>query len=339
MKKLRGFSLIELMIAMTLGILLSLAVSQVLLGSRASDNVQEALSQIQENARFAMSYIGKEVRMAGFIGCATISSTSVNNIALPADEVDFSDATALIVDNDVDADNDFDAVAGTDILHLKRGSDEFIRISGAIAPSSAQIQVENNSVGFEQGDFVLVSDCESADVFRITSEPAGAGEGTATLAHAAGATNSSGTLSRLYSADAELYGLEELHFFIQDSGKTTNRGGAINSLYVSQRRIGSGGPLSAATELLEGVEDMQIELGVDTNDDQQIDQYVDADAVADWADVLSLKLRLQLYSTNSAAVNGSGQTFTNAVGEEVEVDDGRMRRVFINVFAIRNKLP
>lgn len=338
--KQRGLSLVELMISVTLGLLLSAAVTQVLLASRASDNVQDSLSQIQESARFAMRYMGREIRMAGFIGCQTLNNINVNSIALPVAEVDFGSATALTADNNVAAGNAFGAVAGSDILHIKRASDEFIRISGAIVPSSDHIQVENNSAGLVNGDFVLVSDCDSADVFRITSTPTAAGNGVATLAHAAGASNSAGSLSKIYSADAEVFALEEIHFFVRDSGRDSAKGDAINSLYVRQRLVGSGGAMSAAIELLEGVEDMQLQLGVDTDGDQSVDQYLTANAVADWTTVLSVKITLQLYGSNSSAVGGGNpQSFTSASGEEVTVDDGRIRRVFNNVFAIRNKLP
>ena len=65
----QGLSLVELMIAITLGLVLSAAVIQVFMASRSSYRVQESLSLIQESARFAMDYIGREVRMAGYMGC------------------------------------------------------------------------------------------------------------------------------------------------------------------------------------------------------------------------------------------------------------------------------
>ncbi len=340
MRKQQGLSLVELMISVTLGLLLSLAVSQVMLGSRTSDNIQDALSQIQENARFAMHYMGKEIRMAGFVGCPAIDSVDVNTIALPEADGTLDGTTLLNIDNNVEGGNAYDAIAGSDILHIKRASDEFIRITGAFAPNSANIQVEDNSLGLEQGDFVVVSDCQNTDVFRVTNIPAEPGEGTATLVHGAGAMNSSSSLSTIYGGDSELFALEEMHFFVRDSGRKSAKGDAIYSLFVQQRTAGSGGAMGAVTELLEGVEDMQFQLGVDNDEDQSVDEYVTADAVVDWATVLSIKITLQLYGSNSSAVSGdTTQTFTNAVGQESKVTDGRMRRVFTNVFAIRNKLP
>ena len=52
----------------------------------------------------------------------------------------------------------------------------------------------------------------------------------------------------------------------------------------------------ANEELAEGIEDMQITYGVDTNNDKAVDQYVTANAVADWATVLSVRISLLLAS-------------------------------------------
>ncbi|MBD2858719.1 PilW family protein [Spongiibacter sp. KMU-158] len=339
MKSVKGFGLVELMISMTIGVLLTLAVSQVLIASRVSDNVQDALSQNQENARFSMHFIGKELRMAGYLGCNTLANIEASSIALPDSEADFTRGSSLIVENNVGDENAFDAVNETDVLRIKRGSNNSIRITGDLAADLSSIRVEDNSAGFKQGDFLVVSDCERADVFRVTNTPKAAGEGETKFTYEQGALNSDNRLSNTYGEDSEVFALENLDFFIRDSGRKTHRGSAINSLYVQRRLAGSAGVTGQAIELLEGVEDMQLELGVDNNGDRAVDEYLSADDVADWERVLSVKVRLQMVSSNSAAVNGAGQNFISAAGESLDVSDGRMRRVYTNVFSIRNTLP
>lgn len=61
-----GFSLIELMVALVLGLVLMGAVVNSFLSSSQTYRVQEALSRSQESARFALEIIGQELRMAGF---------------------------------------------------------------------------------------------------------------------------------------------------------------------------------------------------------------------------------------------------------------------------------
>lgn len=64
-----GFGLIELMVALTLGLLLVLGVTQVFLGARDTYLSQRASALAQEDARFVMSKIAQEIRMVGMFGC------------------------------------------------------------------------------------------------------------------------------------------------------------------------------------------------------------------------------------------------------------------------------
>lgn len=61
-----GFSLIELMIAMTIGLVLSLVVGQIFLGSRATFTSTDNLSRLQENSRFALTVLTRELRSSSF---------------------------------------------------------------------------------------------------------------------------------------------------------------------------------------------------------------------------------------------------------------------------------
>jgi type IV pilus assembly protein PilW len=61
-----GFTLVEMMVAMTLGLLLMLVISQIFLGSKEAYNSIEEVSRLQENARFAIGQLGRVVRMAAY---------------------------------------------------------------------------------------------------------------------------------------------------------------------------------------------------------------------------------------------------------------------------------
>lgn len=62
----RGFSLLELMFAMTIGLVLSLAVGQIFLGSRAGFTSNDNLSRVQENARYALGLLSREIRLSTY---------------------------------------------------------------------------------------------------------------------------------------------------------------------------------------------------------------------------------------------------------------------------------
>jgi type IV pilus assembly protein PilW len=337
----KGFGLIELMISITLGILLSTAVIQVFLATNSSSKVQDSIAVIQENARFAMRLLAREIRMAGYMGCSSVGAAKFNSIAEPAVDVNFSPSTALVGQDNVAAGNALGAVVGTDAVTLKRASDEFIRITGLLGPDNANVKVEDNTIGLVKNDFVMVSDCLGGDVFRITNTPQGKGKGVATFTHSNG-SNSNNQLSKVYVGEAEVFAFQTVDFFIADTGRKSSGGNTINALFMLQRSAGSGGVTSAPIELVNGVENMQLSYGVDTGTDRAVDVYQTAAQVVDWSKVLSVRIELQFYGLTDNVVGRTGrvdaQQVVNRAGDIVQNNDGRMRQVFTNVFTIRNKL-
>lgn len=64
-----GVSLVELMVALAIGSLLVLGLVQVFAASRAAYQMSEGIARVQENARFAMDFLQRDIRMAGHFGC------------------------------------------------------------------------------------------------------------------------------------------------------------------------------------------------------------------------------------------------------------------------------
>ncbi len=68
-KKNKGLTIIELMVALVLGLLLTTGITKVYLTTKETYNLSENLSRLQESARFAMEYLRQDIRMAGFMPC------------------------------------------------------------------------------------------------------------------------------------------------------------------------------------------------------------------------------------------------------------------------------
>jgi type IV pilus assembly protein PilW len=64
-----GFNLIELMIAMALGLIVSLGITQVFISAKNTYVTQNAAAAIQEDSRFVLSKMLQEIRMVGMFGC------------------------------------------------------------------------------------------------------------------------------------------------------------------------------------------------------------------------------------------------------------------------------
>jgi type IV pilus assembly protein PilW len=62
----RGMSLVELMVAMTIGLIITVVIANLFLGTKQTYRTQDDLSRMQENLRFAFQVIGRTVRLAGY---------------------------------------------------------------------------------------------------------------------------------------------------------------------------------------------------------------------------------------------------------------------------------
>jgi type IV pilus assembly protein PilW len=73
----KGFGLIEIMVAMTLGLVITLALIQILSSAKSTYVSQRASASMQEDARFVLSKMIQEIRMVGMFGClATVKDSS-----------------------------------------------------------------------------------------------------------------------------------------------------------------------------------------------------------------------------------------------------------------------
>lgn len=125
-----GMTLIEIMIALLIGAFLLGGVLQIFVGSKQTNRMQEGLSRLQENGRFAMDFLAKDIRMAGYWGCISQSNA----------DTDVAGAN----DNAANGDN---IDNGTDTITLKGAFNETLApITGAcgirdIAPDPAAVPV------------------------------------------------------------------------------------------------------------------------------------------------------------------------------------------------------
>lgn len=67
-----GFGLIELMVALALGLMVVLGLTQVFLSSRETYLSQRSSALLQEDARYVLSKMAQEIRMVGMFGCLSI---------------------------------------------------------------------------------------------------------------------------------------------------------------------------------------------------------------------------------------------------------------------------
>lgn len=80
----RGLTLIEIMVALVISLFLLAGLLQLFVGTRQSARVQENLSRVQENGRYAIDFIGRIARLTGYRSRFTIERGQSFGTAFPA---------------------------------------------------------------------------------------------------------------------------------------------------------------------------------------------------------------------------------------------------------------
>lgn len=80
----RGLSLVELMVAMAIGLVITVVIANLFLGTKQSYRLQDDASRIQENARYSAQVLGRTLRLAGYRADWNQSYDQVFNTAVAA---------------------------------------------------------------------------------------------------------------------------------------------------------------------------------------------------------------------------------------------------------------
>ena len=89
-------------------------------------------------------------------------------------------------------------------------------------------------------------------------------------------------------------------------------------------------------ELIEGVEELQVLYGLDSDDDDFPNQFVTIDNVPDTFDIVSVRLMLMVRSNQDFLAEGN-QTYSFN-GNTVTAADRRLRQEFTTTIALRNRV-
>lgn len=353
-RKEKGLTLIELMIAMVLGLILVAGVIQIFVSNKQAYRVTDAHSKLQDNARFALEVLSRDIRSAGFSGCRAIEDMNVVTIAdapIPAN----IDSNSIITGSNAQTATTWNpalpaalgaVVGGTDVITVQRGQSCGGNLTGNVGSSNGNIQiVDPNNCSVSAGDVLMIADCSDAHIFRATN--ASSGSGTQTIAHSnslnqanhfckrysalpqAGACDAGE--AKLYDYDAELLTFNSATYFIRLGAN----GDPALWFYNNNAAASANNPI----ELIEGIENMQVDYGIDTNNDDIVDNYSDANVVstaAQWDQVISARVSLlaqtleQNLTTADQSVNYNGAVVTGT--------DGRIRRVFTTTIGVRNRV-
>lgn len=335
----RGFSLVELLVATAIGAMVTLLVATVFANSSKTSAVTQSAHEIQEQGAVALEMLQRDVRVAGFSGCNSNrmvgSGGLVNTIATPTGYLNAIDQFVIGYEG-LGGGTGFSpaapgAVTGatpapldeSDVLTVRIPAREPVAVSATMASASAVIPVFSTA-GFVAGTRAVVSDCAQTAAFVVTGLAGG-------LQHTVGgSTNSTANLQRAFGVDAMAVPMQTITYYVGRSSIAPV--GDERSLW---RRVDT---TAASEEVAEGVEEFRVLYGTDTDDDRSADVYDTADNVADWSQVVAVRVSLLLRSKSpNAARNPQAFDFNGQV--DVVPGDLRLRRPLNVTILLRNRTP
>lgn len=304
-----GFSLVELMVALVLGLLVVGAAIAIFAANRQAYRSGEGLGRVQENLRIAFELMARDIREAGGNPCVRdVVTVNVLNGSTSQWYTDLNDWSRIVVgyDNAVAFPNGSPAfgtatgnrISGTDAIQLLSGGTKVATVE-AHDTATSTFTLNRNDAGFSAGDLIVACNSSQASVFQASSASSDQ------VGHAAGGTpgNCDGTLGLVactdtvfeYSPPASV--LTDLHASRWYVGRNANGG---NSLYQSALQNNAGTPVVINQEVLEGVQNMQI-----TYLSSGAASYVPAASVGDWGQVVSVRIVLTLTSMENVGTDGN----------------------------------
>ncbi len=356
MKRLRGFSLVELMVAITLALIVTAGVISVFVGSRSAFEATSGTAALTDGGRFALNFISNSVRGAGYMSCTT--APNMQGILNAASPLAFSFNQALqgfeavgtgpgnayvVAPAPVAGDATVgDWVGGLDatLAGLPVQNNDVL-VARSTLPNAQTVYVSaildgsptftvNTQGSLQAGQLAVISDCAKGVVFQISGlAPPGA---NAVITHNAGGSpgNSTSIFPVSFSPGTQVAPVDTVVYYI-------GAGADGDSALWAEDLNGTGA--FTASELVPDIEAMQILYGLDTTKTQTVTEYVTADLVPDFNTVMSVKVALLAASAPGSAHPTGAKTY-NLLGTAVTApNDTRARQVFQETIAVRNALP
>ena len=303
----RGVSMIELMVAMALGLFLLFALVEILINGKQSFGSANHLSRLQENGRIATNLLVSDLKRAGYMG----GNSDVPRITGTTPPVD---ATA----NCLTGSRDWGLMIEQPLFGLNDTREDYACIPVANYLRGDLLVVRHAAPWVETGVLVatrtyLRSSLFDGAIFLGSDEDAVANP-----------------VNDVPDTPNDVREIQAHAYFVGPSGRSCN-GVAVPSLFrVSLANNGE----PVINELLPGVENLQVQYGVN-------DQYLNANpadiALADWPDVVTVRIWLLVRS--ECAESGYVDKRTIVMGDDnYVVDDSFRRQLYSSVVMIRNQI-
>jgi len=315
-----GFTLVEMMVSMVLGLVIIGGATGVILANRQSYRTNEGLSQLQESARTAFELMARDIRQAGVTGCD--SNGRIANVLDPAGGEWWKTWLGM---RGFNGDTDDGAVEfGTEARERVEGTDSLL-VQGLDGnglavelhrPSDAILKLKT-AASIAADDVMLVCDFNHAAIFGVRSYNSTDRE----VNYATGATGAVRNCSQGLGFPTNC---PNNNLYTYEPGSQVARVMAVD-WYVG---INSRGGRSLFRKRME-LDPEEIVAGVTNMTLTYLQEGANdfAATVTNWSNVTAVRVELTLDSIDQR------------ISSDMDVNQGRLQRSFANVITLRNRVP
>lgn len=311
-----GFTIVELLVGLVLGLLITSGAVGLFLGGKVNYSQNEMLARMQDNARFAMSELSRDISMVGFWA----------GILSPED----------IVENDASLD------LGTDCGVANPSAGRWAswaydpRVPMQLTPQATTAAATAAHPCISAGEFQVNTDVLA--IKRVRGAPAPTLQNNAVYLRT---NNTVGSFIKQAAATpatpASFQNWEYLNSIYYIRSYSVTAGDGIPTLY--RKRLTGGSPVSMGTEsggLAEGIEQLHIMAGIDTDFDGVANQYTGTPTAAQLQNAVSV--RIYLLARSVEAVPRYTNTKIYRLGNLTlgPFNDRFYRRVYTTTALLRN---
>ncbi|GBG13882.1 type IV pilus assembly protein PilW [Novimethylophilus kurashikiensis] len=348
-----GLSLVELMVAITIGMLLVLGVTTVIVNTSAARSEQERAGRQIENGRFAIQTLSDDIKLAGFYD-------NYYNLSQPGTS-DFSTAVPTLPDPCVST--SLSSLKAAMLLPIQgydalpdssnhAASSVYDALPSVTAAPECKTNVSSTLLpNYQAGTDILVT--RRADT-NVTS-----GALTATswyiqtmpdnFVFNLGSNSATFTLTKKDSATAADIRQYLVHIYYISSKNAQNQ--SVPTLYMlelgtppsSSSCISSGAtaPCFYAVPIAEGIENLQLEYGIDNDQDGSPDTYVVSSpstpmTTTQWAHTVTVKVGVLARNTDISPGNSDTKTYQLGSVTIPAANDQYKRHAFTSVVRVMN---
>ncbi|MBS0289481.1 MAG: PilW family protein [Proteobacteria bacterium] len=284
-----GFSLVELVVSMGIGVVISMVVLDVFVNTKQALLMQQGLARIQENARVIGILLGEAIESSGTLGChAFVDELSVR-YSVGLQQIGFKPLVRLI---GINADQLAKMSLSTQVQQkikpnshhlLIQSLGKYFVLAQPVGPKDEVITVHGKA-NLKGNQVIAVSDCCQVDFMRAKKiEHHITKNITEVYFH-------HHHFNKIYSGDAIVGALSARLYYVGSTKRTNVTGTPIYALYSTDL-------YERTLELIEGVEHILFQYGIKR---EKSLHYFPAQNIQDWSKVVKVRADILLTSIEDA---------------------------------------